>query len=150
MGKFFQEFKEFAVKGNVMDMAIGVVIGGAFGKIVTSLVSDLIMPLIGAATGGLNFTDWKWVVRPEVAEQVNEAGEVIQQAVPALTLNYGNFLQVIFDFLIIALSIFMVVKGINKMKAKFEKPAEPEAPAAPAGPTQEELLTEIRDLLKNK
>ena len=150
MGKFFQEFKEFAVKGNVMDMAIGVVIGGAFGKIVTSLVSDLIMPLIGAATGGLNFTDWKWVVRPEVAEQVNEAGEVIQQAVPALTLNYGNFLQVIFDFLIIDLSIFMVVKGINNMKAKFEKPAEPEAPAAPAGPTQEELLAEIRDLLKNK
>ena len=150
MGKFFQEFKEFAIKGNVMDMAIGVVIGGAFGKIVTSLVSDLIMPLIGAATGGLNFTDWKWVVRPEVAEQVNEAGEVIQQAVPALTLNYGNFLQVVFDFLIIALSIFMVVKGINNMKAKFEKPAEPEAPAAPAGPTQEELLTEIRDLLKNK
>ena len=150
MGKFFQEFKEFAVKGNVMDMAIGVVIGGAFGKIVTSLVSDLIMPLIGAATGGLNFTDWKWVVKPEVAEQVNEAGEVIQQAVPALTLNYGNFLQVIFDFLIIAFSIFLVVKGINNMKAKFEKPAEPEAPAAPAGPTQEELLTEIRDLLKNK
>ncbi|MCQ2321791.1 MAG: large-conductance mechanosensitive channel protein MscL [Bacteroidales bacterium] len=150
MGKFFQEFKEFAVKGNVMDMAIGVVIGGAFGKIVTSLVSDLIMPLIGAATGGLNFTDWKWVVKPEVAEQVNEAGEVIQQAVPALTLNYGNFLQVIFDFIIIALSIFMVVRGINKMKAKFEKPAEPEAPAAPAGPTQEELLAEIRDLLKNK
>lgn len=148
MGKFFQEFKEFAVKGNVVDMAIGVVIGGAFGKIVTSLVSDLIMPLIGAATGGLNFTDWKWVVKPEVAEQVNEAGEVIQQAVPALTLNYGNFLQVIFDFLIIALSIFMVVRGINKMKAKLEKPAEPEAPAAPAGPTQEELLTEIRDLLK--
>lgn len=148
MGKFFQEFKEFAVKGNVMDMAIGVVIGGAFGKIVTSLVSDLIMPLIGAATGGLNFTDWKWVVKPEVAEQVNEAGEVIQQAVPALTLNYGNFLQVIFDFIIIALSIFMVVRGINKMKAKLEKPAEPEVPAAPAGPTQEELLTEIRDLLK--
>ena len=148
MGKFFQEFKEFAVKGNVMDMAIGVVIGGAFGKIVTSLVSDLIMPLIGAITGGLNFTEWKWVVRPEVAEQVNEAGEVIQQAVPALTLNYGNFLQVIFDFLIIALSIFMVVRGINKMKAKLEKPAEPEAPAAPAGPTQEELLAEIRDLLK--
>ena len=150
MGKFFQEFKEFAVKGNVMDMAIGVVIGGAFGKIVTSLVSDLIMPLIGAATGGLNFTDWKWIVKPEVAEQVNEAGEVIQQAVPALTLNYGNFLQVIFDFLIIAFSIFLVVKGINKMKAKFEKPAEPEAPAAPAGPTQEELLAEIRDLLKKK
>lgn len=150
MGKLFKEFKEFAIKGNVMDMAIGVVIGGAFGKIVTSLVSDLIMPLIGAATGGLNFTDWKWILKPEVAEQVNEAGEVIQEAVPALSVNYGNFIQVIFDFIIIAFSIFMVIRGINKMKAKMEKPAEPEAPAAPAGPTQEELLTEIRDLLKNK
>lgn len=143
MGKFFQEFKEFAVKGNVMDMAIGVVIGGAFGKIVTSLVSDIIMPVISAITGGLSFTDWKWVIR----EAVMNGEEVVK---PEVALTWGNFLQVIFDFLIIALSIFMVVRGINKMKAKFEKPAEPEAPAAPAGPTQEELLTEIRDLLKNK
>lgn len=143
MGKFFQEFKEFAVKGNVMDMAIGVVIGGAFGKIVTSLVSDIIMPVISAITGGLSFTDWKWVIR----EAVLNGEEVVK---PEVALTWGNFLQVIFDFLIIALSIFMVVRGINKMKAKLEKPAEPEAPAAPAGPTQEELLTEIRDLLKNK
>ena len=143
MGKFFQEFKEFAVKGNVMDMAIGVVIGGAFGKIVTSLVSDIIMPVIGAITGGLNFTEWKWVI----SQAVIEGEEVVK---PEVAITWGNFLQVIFDFLIIALSIFMVVKGINKMKAKLEKPAEPEAPAAPAGPTQEELLTEIRDLLKNK
>lgn len=153
MGKFFNEFKAFAVKGNVMDMAIGVVIGGAFGKIVTSLVSDLIMPLIGAATGGLNFTDWKWILRPEVAEQVNEAGEVIQKAVPALSLNYGNFIQVVFDFLIIAFSIFLAIRGINKIKdkvAKKEEPA-PEAPAAPAEPSDDiKLLTEIRDLLKNK
>lgn len=141
MGKFFQEFKEFAVKGNVMDMAIGVVIGGAFGKIVTSLVSDIIMPVISAITGGLSFTDWKWVIR----EAVLNGEEVVK---PEVALTWGNFLQVIFDFLIIALSIFMVVRGINKMKAKLEKPAEPEAPAAPAGPTQEELLTEIRDLLK--
>lgn len=141
MGKFFQEFKEFAVKGNVMDMAIGVVIGGAFGKIVTSLVSDIIMPVISAITGGLSFTDWKWVIR----EAVVNGEEVVK---PEVALTWGNFLQVIFDFLIIALSIFMVVRGINKMKAKLEKPAEPEAPAAPAGPTQEELLTEIRDLLK--
>lgn len=146
MGKFINEFKEFAIKGNVMDMAIGVVIGGAFGKIVTSLVSDLIMPLIGAITGGLNFTDWKWILK---SEQLNEAGEVIQ---PALSLNYGNFLQVIVDFLIIALSIFLVIRGINKIKVKAAKKEEPapEAPAAPAGPTQEELLAEIRDLLKNK
>ena len=143
MGKFFQEFKEFAVKGNVMDMAIGVVIGGAFGKIVTSLVSDIIMPVISAITGGLSFTDWKWVIR----EAVMNGEEVVK---PEVALTWGNFLQVIFDFLIIALSIFMVVRGINKMKAKLEKPAEPEAPAAPAGPTQEELLAEIRDLLKNK
>lgn len=141
MGKFFQEFKEFAVKGNVMDMAIGVVIGGAFGKIVTSLVSDIIMPVISAITGGLSFTDWKWVIREAVME-----GETV--VTPEVALTWGNFLQVIFDFIIIALSIFMVVRGINKMKAKLEKPAEPEAPAAPAGPTQEELLAEIRDLLK--
>ena len=141
MGKFFQEFKEFAVKGNVMDMAIGVVIGGAFGKIVTSLVSDIIMPVISAITGGLSFTDWKWVIR----EAVVNGEEIVK---PEVALTWGNFLQVIFDFLIIALSIFMVVRGINKMKAKLEKPAEPEAPAAPAGPTQEELLAEIRDLLK--
>lgn len=141
MGKFFQEFKEFAVKGNVMDMAIGVVIGGAFGKIVTSLVSDIIMPVISAITGGLSFTDWKWVIR----EAVMNGEEVVK---PEVALTWGNFLQVIFDFLIIALSIFMVVRGINKMKAKLEKPVEPEAPAAPAGPTQEELLAEIRDLLK--
>lgn len=138
MGKLLKEFKEFAVKGNVMDMAIGVVIGGAFGKIVTSLVSDIIMPLIGAATGGLTFTDWKWVIRE--AEMMGE--EIVK---PELAVTWGNLLQVIFDFIIIAFCIFMVVKGLNKMK-KAEEPA----PAAPAGPTQEELLTEIRDLLKNK
>ena len=143
MGKFFQEFKEIAIKGNVMDMAIGVVIGGAFGKIVTSLVSDIIMPVISAITGGLSFTDWKWVISKAVMD-----GETVVK--PEVALTWGNFLQVIFDFIIIALSIFMVVKGINKMKAKFEKPAEPEAPAAPVGPTQEELLAEIRDLLKKK
>ena len=135
MGKFMQEFKEFAMKGNVMDMAVGVVIGGAFGKIVSSLVSDIIMPLIGSFTGGLNFTDWKWVIR----EAVGEA--------PELAMTWGNFLQVIFDFIIIALSIFLVIRGINKLKREEPKPEEP---AAPAGPTQEELLTEIRDLLKNK
>ena len=141
MGKFLQEFKEFAVKGNVVDMAVGVVIGGAFGKIVTSLVSDIIMPLIGAATGGLTFTEWKWVIREAVMD-----GETVVK--PELCLTWGNFLQVIFDFIIIALCIFMVIKGINKLKREPEP--EPEAPAAPAGPTQEELLTEISDLLKNK
>lgn len=145
MGKFLQEFKEFAVKGNVMDMAIGVVIGGAFGKIVTSLVSDIIMPLIGAATGGLNFTDWKWVIREAVMD-----GETVIK--PELAVSYGNFMQVIFDFIIIAFSIFLVIKGINNLRKKFEKPAEPEAPAAPEAPAEPsediKLLTEIRDLLK--
>ena len=136
-----QEFKEFAMKGNVVDMAVGVVIGGAFGKIVTSLVSDIIMPLIGAVTGGLTFTDWKWVIREAVMD-----GETVMK--PELALTWGNFIQVIFDFIIIALCIFMVIKAMNKLKREPEP--EPEAPAAPAGPTQEELLTEIRDLLKNK
>ena len=133
-----KEFKEFAVKGNVMDMAIGVVIGGAFGKIVTSLVSDIIMPLIGAATGGLSFTEWKWVIREAVMD-----GETVVK--PALTLTWGNFIQVIFDFIIIAFCIFMVVKGMNKLKKKEEPAPEP----APAEPSEDiKLLTEIRDLLK--
>ena len=133
-----KEFKEFAVKGNVMDMAIGVVIGGAFGKIVTSLVSDIIMPLISAATGGLTFTDWKWVIR----EAVMNGEEVVK---PELALTWGNFIQVIFDFIIIAFCIFLVVKGMNKMKKK----EEPAPEAAPAEPSEDvKLLTEIRDLLK--
>ena len=132
-----KEFKEFAVKGNVMDMAIGVVIGGAFGKIVTSLVSDIIMPLISAATGGRSFTNWKWVIR----EAVMNGEEVVK---PELAMTWGNFLQVIFDFIIIAFCIFLVVKGMNKLRKK-EEPA-PEAPAEPSEDIK--LLTEIRDLLK--
>ena len=133
------------MKGNVIDMAVGVVIGGAFGKIVTSLVSDVIMPLVGALCGGLNFTDWKCVVRQAVVE----GGEVVK---PEVAVTWGNFLQVIFDFIIIALCIFFVIKAINKAKALTEKkeeaPAEPEAPAPK--PDDVVLLEEIRDLLKNK
>ena len=136
---FVKEFKEFAMKGNVMDMAIGVVIGGAFGKIVTSLVSDIIMPLIGAVTGGLNFTEWKWVIREAVMD-----GETVVK--PALTLTWGNFIQVVFDFIIIAFCIFLVVKGMNKLKKKEEPAPEPAAPAEPSEDIK--LLTEIRDLLK--
>lgn len=139
MNKFFKEFKEFAVKGNVIDMAVGIVIGGAFGKIVSSLVADIIMPLVGFLLGGSDFKAYALVLRKAVME-----GETVIR--PALILNYGNLIQVIIDFLIIALSIFLVIKGINKFKRKKE-----ETPTAPA-PTPEDivLLREIRDLLSKK
>ena len=141
--KLLNEFKTFAMRGNVIDMAVGVIMGGAFGKIVSSLVNDVIMPPIGLLIGGVNFTDLKWVMKPAVVEDGKEV-------VAAVTLNYGNFLQVTFDFLIIAFSIFMFVKLITQLttRKKEEKPAAPPAPPAPS--REEVLLTEIRDLLKNK
>lgn len=152
---FLQDFKAFAMKGNVIDMAVGVIIGGAFGKIVTSVVNDLIMPTVGMLVGGVNFTDLKLTMKEAVPEKLNEAGEVIEAAVPAVTLNYGNFLQQTFDFLIIAFCIFLMVKGIAKLselKKKEEAASAPEpVPAPKPEPSAEEkLLTEIRDLLKNK
>ena len=138
------------MKGNVVDMAVGVIIGGAFGKIVTSVVNDLFMPVIGMLVGGVNFTDLKLTLKDAVPEQLNEAGEVIQAAVPAVTLNYGNFLQQTFDFLIIAFSIFLFISLIKKVTEK-KKVEEAPAPAPVPEPSAEEkLLTEIRDLLKNK
>ncbi len=148
---FLKEFKEFALKGNVMDMAVGVIIGGAFGKIVTSVVNDLFMPVIGMLVGGVNFTDLKLTMKDGVPEQLNEAGEVVQAAVPAVTLNYGNFLQQTFDFLIIAISIFAFISLIKKVTERKKKAEEAPAPApAPEPSAEEKLLTEIRDLLKNK
>ena len=147
---FLQDFKAFAMKGNVVDMAVGVIIGGAFGKIVTSVVNDLFMPVIGMLVGGVNFTDLKLTLKDAVPEQLNEASEVIQAAVPAVTLNYGNFLQQTFDFLIIAFSIFLFISLIKKVTEK-KKVEEAPAPApAPEPSAEEKLLTEIRDLLKNK
>lgn len=144
MGKssFLQDFKAFAMKGNVIDMAVGVIIGGAFGKIVSSIVADVIMPSIGLLIGGVNFTDLKWVLKS--AETVNG------KEVAAVTLNYGNFLQVTFDFLIIAFSIFLFIRLITRLmeKKKGEVPAVPPAPPTPG--KEEVLLTEIRDLLKEK
>ena len=146
----FKEFKEFATRGNIMDMAVGVVIGGAFGKIVTSVVNDIIMPPIGLLVGGVDFKQLKWVMQEAVPEQVNEAGEVIAPAVAEVSMMYGNFLQQTFDFLIIAFSIFLFVSLIKKMNEKKEV-EEPAAPAPPPAPSKEEvLLTEIRDLLKEK
>ena len=126
------EFRDFAMRGNVVDMAVGIVIGGAFGKIVSSFVSDVLMPPIGLALGGVNFSD--------LAMTLQEAsGDVA-----AVTLNYGSFIQTVIDFIIIAFAIFMVIKAMNSMKKKEE-----EAPAAPPKPSAEEtLLTEIRDSLR--
>lgn len=138
MGKFIKEFKDFAVKGNAVDMAVGVIIGGAFGKIVTSIVNDIIMPPIGWIIGGVNFSDLK-VTLPKM----DIAGEEMAEA----TINYGSFIQTIIDFTIIAFCVFLLVKGINKLTRK--KKEEEAAPAAPPQPSAEEkLLTEIRDLLK--
>lgn len=139
--KFLADFKAFAMRGNVIDMAVGVIVGGAFGKIVTSLVNDVIMPLIGTIVGGINFTELKWVIKEA---SVDAAGNEI----PAATLNYGNFLQTTFDFLIIAFSIFVFVSLMGKVMRKKEEAAAP-APA-PEPSAEEKLLTEIRDLLKNK
>lgn len=142
MKKFLNEFKAFAMRGNVIDLAVGVVIGGAFGKITTSLVNDIIMPLISMLTGGIDFTAWKWVLKEAVLDA--EGAELA----PAISVNYGNLIAVILDFIIIAFAIFCVVKAINKARALTEKQEE-EAPAAPPEPSAEEkLLTEIRDLLK--
>ena len=144
MGKstFLQDFKAFAMKGNVIDMAVGVIIGGAFGKIVSSVVADVIMPPLGFLVGGVNFTDLKWVMKP--AEVVDG------KEIAAVTLNYGNFLQATFDFLIIAFSIFLFIRLLTKLTAKKEA-AAPATPPAPPAPTKEEvLLTEIRDLLKEQ
>ncbi len=143
-GNFLTEFKEFAMRGNVMDMAVGVVIGGAFGKIVSSLVADLIMPLVGLLSGGLDFTTLRWVIRPE---HLDKNGNVIAEA----ALNYGNFIQTAVDFIIISFSIFAVIKLINSLKKKEEPAPAPESEPEPAPkPAQEVLLEEIRDILKEK
>lgn len=141
MSKFLNEFKEFAMRGNVLDMAVGVIIGGAFGKIVSSLVNDVIMPPIGWLIGGVDFSKLK-IELP--AKQLME-GVVSEPA----TINYGVFLQTLLDFIIVAFCIFLMIKGVNKLsRKKKEAPAEP-APA-PEPSAEEKLLAEIRDLLKNK
>ena len=129
------------MKGNVIDMAVGVIIGGAFGKIVSSVVADVIMPPIGLLVGGVNFTDLKWVLKPAVMQDG-------QEVAAAVTLNYGNFLQVTFDFLVIAFSVFLFVRLLSRLNRKQEKPTAPAAPPAPS--KEEQLLTEIRDLLKER
>ena len=136
MKKFFNEFKIFAMRGNVMDMAIGVVIGAAFGKITTSIVNDIIMPLIGLITGGIDLTQWNILL--------NSAA--VEAGADPVTLGIGNLLAVILDFIIVAFAMFLLVKAMNKLASLKKK--EEEAPEEDPEPTSEELLTEIRDLLK--
>ena len=141
MKKFFDEFKKFAMRGNVIDLAVGVVIGGAFGKITTSIVNDIIMPIIGVLTGGLNFNDWKIILKQAV---LDAEGAVVN---PEVAITFGNTIAVIIDFIIIAFAVFCLVKGINALhRKKEEAPAAPPAPPEPSA--EEKLLTEIRDLLK--
>ena len=139
MRNIIQEFKKFAIRGNVVDMAVGVIIGGAFGKIVSSIVNDLIMPTIGVIIGGVNFTDLKLTLK----KAVMEGDKVVS---PAVTINYGNFLQTTLDFLIIAIAVFLLIKAINALNKKKEETTK--APVAP--PADIQLLTEIRDLLKER
>jgi large conductance mechanosensitive channel len=137
--KMLKEFKDFAVKGNMIDLAVGIIIGAAFGKIIASLVSDIIMPPIGLLLGGMNFTDIHITMKDAIIDPAS--GKILKEAV---NLKLGSFIQTLVDFTIIAFSIFMIVKGITKMKKE-----KAEAPVAPAAPTKDqELLTEIRDLLK--
>ena len=146
MKKFFEEFKTFAMRGNVIDMAVGVVIGGAFGKITTSIVNDIIMPCISMITGGVDFSQWKIVLKEAVAN----AEGVIDPATE-VAIRFGNTIAIILDFIIIAFAVFCMVKALNNLHKKKEEPApEPAPEPEPPAPTSEELLAEIRDLLKNK
>ena len=145
MKKFFEEFKTFAMRGNVVDLAVGVVIGGAFGKITTSIVNDILMPFISILTGGVDFTQWKWVLKEAVLAADGTVAAV------EVAVNYGNLISIILDFIIIAFAVFCLVKGLNALHRKKEEPApEPEPKPAPPAPTAEELLAEIRDLLKEQ
>jgi len=148
MKKFFEEFKTFAMRGNVIDLAVGVVIGGAFGKITTSIVNDIIMPCISILTGGISFKDWKLVLKEAVFAADAATGGVVEKSAE-VAINYGNTIAIILDFIIIAFAVFCMVKAINSLHRKKEEPA-PEPAPEPEPSAEEKLLTEIRDLLANK
>ena len=143
MKKFIEEFKTFAMRGNVIDMAVGVVIGGAFGKITTSIVNDIIMPLVSMLTGGINFSSWKLVLKQAV---LDAQGAVVSEEV---AVNFGNTIAVVLDFIIIAFAVFCMVKALNNLHRKKEE-APAEEPTPPELSAEEKLLTEIRDLLKEQ
>ena len=155
MKKFFEEFKAFAMRGNVIDLAVGMIIGSAFGKITSSLVNDVIMPAVSMLMGGVDFTAWKVVLKEAVMEM--GADGVLVETAPEVAIKYGSLIAVIVDFLIIALSVFCMVKLINTMREKAEalrkkeeEVVKEEAPAEPEPSAEEKLLTEIRDLLKER
>lgn len=138
-----KEFKEFAMRGNLVDTAVAFVMGGAFGKVISGFVDGMVMPLVGLLTSGVDFSEQRYVIQHAVAEVKDAAGTVVTPAVTEISVKYGAFITTIIDFTIVAFAIFMVVKAMNKMKKKEE------APAPPTGPTNEEkLLMEIRDALK--
>lgn len=139
-----KEFKEFAVKGNLIDFAIGVVVGGAFGKVTTAFVDGMVMPVVGKLVGGQNFSDLKYKIQDGSKEVMDAAGNITTSAVPEVYIEYGQFITTVIDFTIVAFVMFMVIKAMNNLKKQ-----EAAAPAAPPAPTKEEvLLGEIRDLLK--
>ena len=150
MKKFMEEFKTFAMRGNVIDMAVGVVIGGAFGKISTSIVNDIIMPVVSMITGGVDFQSWKFVLKEAAI-----GADGLPDLTTEVAIKFGSTIAVIVDFIIVAFAIFCMIKFLNNLRKKeeevVEEPApEPEVEPAPPAPTSEELLAEIRDLLKNK
>ncbi len=138
---FVKEFEEFAIKGNVVDLAVGVIIGGAFGRIVTSTVQDIIMPPIGIITGGIDFKDLKIILK-------RAAVDASGKAIPPVSINYGNFINVVIEFVIVALCIFILIKAINQLRREPQPAAG--TPAAPEPTPQEKLLIEIRDVLKSR
>ena len=142
MKKFLEEFKAFAMRGNVVDLAVGMIIGSAFGKITSSLVNDVIMPAVSMLLGGIDFTDWKVTLKEAVLDETGA------EVAAAISINYGILISTIIDFIILAFAIFCMVTAINKLHRKKEEPAEEPAPAEPTA--EEKLLTEIRDLLKEK
>lgn len=144
---FFREFRDFAVRGNVVDMAVGIIIGAAFGRIVSSMVNDVMMPPLGLAIGGLDFSDFKLVLK-EATPAVIEGGVETAKAVPAVTLKYGVFLNEVINFTIVAFAVFLLVKGVNTARKMAER--EKAAAPPPAPPADVALLTEIRDLLKQR
>ena len=143
MSKFLQEFKTFAMRGNVIDMAVGIIIGGAFGKIVSSIVADIIMPPIGLLVGGMDFADMKCILKEAVMD-----GETV--VTPEVAITYGNFIQVLVDFIIVAFAVFLLIKGVNALATARKKKEEEKPATPPAPPADIQLLTEIRDLLKEK